>query len=132
MGDLTQNLSRSEFACKCGCGFDTVDFDLPLVLQSTQRYFQALNPRRSIKIRINSGCRCEIHNTMVGGADNSQHVKARAADFYLYDSNTGVRIPCSDVADYLEDRYPDSKGIGRYHNWVHIDTRTTKHRWSKV
>ena len=30
MGDLTKNFSRSEFACKCGCGFDDID----LVLQS--------------------------------------------------------------------------------------------------
>ena len=25
MGDLSENFSRSEFECKCGCGFATVD-----------------------------------------------------------------------------------------------------------
>lgn len=129
MGDLTQNLSRSEFACQCGCGFDTVDFDLALVLQSTQRYFQALNPGMDIRIKITSGCRCPKHNAKVGGSSNSQHIFGRAADFHLYNRKTGVRLRATDVAEYLEDRYPDSKGIGRYHNRIHVDTRLNKARW---
>ena len=28
MGDLTKNISRYEIACKCGCGFDTIDIEV--------------------------------------------------------------------------------------------------------
>jgi hypothetical protein len=34
------------------------------------------------------------------------------------------------VQNYLISRYPDSLGIGLYHNRVHVDTRTGKSaRW---
>ena len=34
MGTVSKNFSRSEFACKCGCGFDAVDVDLLAGLQA--------------------------------------------------------------------------------------------------
>ena len=42
MGDLTSNLSRHEFACECGCGFDTVDFELVTVIQKACNHFEAI------------------------------------------------------------------------------------------
>ena len=49
MGDLTKNLSRSEFACECECGFDTVDMELALAVQAIADLFRA---RDGIDIRI--------------------------------------------------------------------------------
>ncbi len=40
MGDLTDNLSRSEMACNCGCGFDVVDYDLAVTLQDAVDHFE--------------------------------------------------------------------------------------------
>ena len=37
MGDLTDNFSRSEFACKCGCGADAISLDLVERLQLLRR-----------------------------------------------------------------------------------------------
>ena len=111
MGDLTRNFSRSEFACKCGCGFDTVDFKLPFILQDVRDHFDK-------SVAITSGCRCLDHNEAVGGKSNSQHVKGRAADIVVADT------PPEDVQMYLLYKYPDMFGIGEYNTFTHIDTRS--------
>ncbi len=64
---------RSEFACKCGCGFDTVDAELLAILVNLRRHYGQ-------PITIHSGCRCQKHNKAVGGVINSQHLIGRAAD----------------------------------------------------
>jgi len=129
MGNLTTNLSRSEFACKCGCGFDTVDIGLPGIIQAAVNHFQEKNPGMRIQVRINSGNRCAEHNKVEGGSDGSWHVKSRAADIVIYDGISGTYIIASKVADYFDFTYPDSHGIGRYHGRTHIDNRKSKARW---
>jgi len=116
MGDLSKNLSRLEFSCQCGCGFDTVDYELVIVLQDTRDHFgEALT--------INSGCRCMKHNGNQGGSKKSQHIIGRGADIRINN------VPSDIIADYLEEKYPDTFGIGRYSGRVHIDTRKIKARW---
>lgn len=127
---LSHNLYRSEFACRCGCGFDTVDWELPYVIQDVIDHFQDLHPHLELRVKITSGCRCAKHNATIEGASpNSQHVFARAADFYIYDRATDIRVDPSLVATYLESKYPNTYGIGRYNGRTHLDTRATKHRW---
>ncbi len=84
MGNLSKNLSRSEMACQCGCGFDTVDFDLVGILQDCVNYFRAMHPEKDIRLRINSGSRCKKHNIEVGGGMKSQHLCGKAADIVIY------------------------------------------------
>lgn len=108
---LSKNFKREEFACNCGCGFDTVDYELIQVLEDLRRTFQS-------PVIINSGCRCKKYNGAIGGAKNSQHTKGRAADIMIPD------VAAVHVADFLENRYPDKFGIGRYDAFTHIDTRT--------
>ncbi len=84
MGDLTKRLSRSEFACRCGCGFDTVDHALPYILEEAADYFEDTIIRAvRVRIHINSGCRCPEYNREIGGSEKSQHTLGRAADFTL-------------------------------------------------
>lgn len=131
---LSKNLYRHEFACQCGCGFDTVDWEMPGVLQGVVDYFQLLNPTMDVGIEITSGCRCyEYNKTIPGASSKSQHVWARGADFYLYDKNKGkrTRINPTQVADYLDSRYPNTYGIGWYNGRTHLDTRSVKARWDK-
>ena len=123
MGNLTNNLSRREFACKCGCGFDTVDFELVNELQECVDHF-ANELGTPIRIDITGPNRCVKHNADVGGADNSQHIYGRAADFKLFVRQTGDQVEPNHVASYLEGQYPDRFGIGRYSNRTHFDTRT--------
>lgn len=116
MGDLSKNFSRHEFACKCGCGFDTVDAELLRILQSVRDHFGRA-------VTITSACRCETHNARVGGTSGSQHLRGRAGDIVV----SGVEPVM--VADYINRMDSERNGIGRYSDFTHVDTRTGRARW---
>lgn len=107
---------RKEFACKCGCGFDAVDAELLGVLEDVRAHFNE-------PVYITSACRCREHNAYVGGGKNSQHLLGKAADIVL--KNTSP----SKVADYLEGKYGEKYGLGRYDTFTHVDVRDNKARW---
>ena len=114
MGDLSNNFSRAEFACKCGCGYDTVDYELILRLEQIREHFDRA-------VTVNSGCRCPDHNDSVGGAATSQHLYGRAADIVVDGT------PASVVAEVAEQI--GFGGIGEYDSFVHVDTRVGYARW---
>jgi len=107
----SQYFDRSEFACKCGCGFDTVDAELLNALTYIREHFER-------PLIINSGCRCPDYNSSdaVRGSTNSQHMAGRAAD---------IRVDGIDpqfvyeLADNME-----VGGLGEYSTWTHIDCRS--------
>ena len=109
MGDLSDHFSRAEFACKCGCGRDTVDMELLAICEAV-RYVEG-GP-----VTVTSGHRCEAHNERVGGSGRSQHLHGRAADL-------AVSSP-REVYEWLCRRYPDQYGFGLYAQWVHVDSRS--------
>lgn len=123
MGDLSPNLSRHEMACKCGCGFDTVDIELVDVIQGCVDHFEDVYHTKVMLI-VTGPNRCVMHNIDVGGAPDSQHTKARAADFKLFINSGRDQIHPDEVAIYLEEWYPGKYGIGRYTNRTHLDTRS--------
>jgi uncharacterized protein YcbK (DUF882 family) len=110
---------RSEFECPDGCGFDTIDAEVFKVVVNVREFFGR-------PVTINSACRCEKHNKEIGGADHSQHLKGRACDIVVQGIEPDV------VAEYLEKRYPNQFGIGRYPDsgFTHIDSRKEKARWA--
>lgn len=110
---LSEHFDRREFACSCGCGFDTVDVELLKMLEKIRVYFGSA-------VKINSACRCADKNKQVGGSKNSQHLFGRAADIVV----DGVSP--KDVADFAES-FAD--GLGRYNSFTHIDSRGSKARW---
>ena len=131
MGDLTKNLSRREFACECGCGFDTVDIDLAINLQRCVDHFAEGSD--NVWILVTGPNRCKEHNEKVQKEYNdnyvtysskTQHMYARAADFKLFYRDTGKQINPDRVAEYLNDCYKSKHGIGQYSNRTHYDTRT--------
>lgn len=109
MGDLAEHFSRSEFACKCGCGHDTVDAQLLAILIKIRDHFGR-------KMKINSGCRCHFHNRMEGGAPDSWHVKGRAADVVV--EGISPHLVAETAAQY------GATGIKNYATFTHIDTRS--------
>ncbi|MCK5018998.1 MAG: hypothetical protein KAS32_18200 [Candidatus Peribacteraceae bacterium] len=111
-----KHFTRQEFNCKCNCGFNTVDFELAEVLEELREHFNK-------PVAITSGCRCESYNRKIGGSKNSQHKYGKAADIVV----TGIKP--STVYKYLNSKYPDRYGIGKYSNWIHVDTRQSKARW---
>ena len=114
---LSKNFQRHEFACKCGCGFDTVDAELLFVLQDARDFFKR-------PITINSAARCPVWNAMVGGKPKSQHLFGKAADITIH------RVLIKEIYEYFDDKYPDAFGIGLYPSFVHIDVRRGPKRWA--
>ena len=113
---LSKHFSRSEFECQCGCGGNTVDVELLRVLEDVRTYFDK-------PIVINSGFRCDSHNTAVGGSKLSQHTRGKAADFRI------IGVSEEEVVSYLEEQYPNAYGIGVYQGRTHVDVRKEKARW---
>ncbi len=106
---------RKEFACKCGCGFDTVDYELAAVLDATREHFGR-------PITVTSGARCVTHNASIGGRKSSQHLLGRAADIVV----SGVSP--TEVHKFLDTNYAHL-ALGLYENFVHLDSRGSAARW---
>ncbi|MCD8479880.1 MAG: D-Ala-D-Ala carboxypeptidase family metallohydrolase [Candidatus Cloacimonetes bacterium] len=73
MARLSKNFTSEEFACKCGCGYDTPNPELIRMLQAARDLYGK-------PMQITSGCRCIKHNRNVGGAANSAHIQGMAVD----------------------------------------------------
>lgn len=115
MGDISNNFSRKEFECQCGCGYDTVDTELLEMLEEIRMYFDK-------PVIITSACRCAAHNQAIGGSQKSQHLFGRAADIVV------KGVDPAEVQEYLED-YVRPSGLGRYDTFTHIDSRSGFARW---
>ena len=116
---VSENFWRHEFACKCGCGFATVDVELPQLCEDV-REFDGGDP-----LVVSSGCRCPAHNANTPGASSgSLHMQGRAADLLCNSPET--------VFDKLCEKYPDRYGFILYSNRVHVDTRLGRYRERKT
>ena len=112
---LNEYFHRSEFACKCGCGFRTVDNELLEVLWDIREHFKK-------PVIINSGCRCIFHNTRIKGSMRSKHVFACAADIEVI-----FTLPI-EIYNYVDKHHPDEYGLGLHDDFLHLDIRSTKWR----
>lgn len=112
---LSKHFARSEFACKCGCGFDTVDAVLIQYLEAVRNHFNC-------PVVVTSGCRCDSYNRSIGGSTNSQHVKGRAADIMVKDVEPLV------VQEFVNGLVQHG-GVGSYSTFTHIDSRGYPARW---
>ena len=112
---ISKHFRRDEFACKCGCGFNTVDVELLATLEAVREHFGK-------PVIITSACRCPAHNERVGGASGSQHKLGRAADIIVKD------VDPEDVAEGLGVHCVG--GVGEYSTFTHVDSRSDrKARW---
>jgi len=86
-----KNFTLQEFTCKCGrCSIPAEAKDNLLVL--VDRVLDPARQKLGRPIHVNSGYRCEAHNSKVGGATNSQHTKGEAADLCCDDNLELARI----------------------------------------
>lgn len=112
MAENTKNFKVSEFACKCGCGFDEID-------QRVMNMAQVIRDELGVPVRVNSGCRCEEHNARVKGAKNSNHIKGLAADLAC---SKGAKVMFQTIKRlHAEGKLPELDYCIRYKSWVHID-----------
>jgi len=112
MGDLSKDFSRSEFACRCGCGFD----DVNLILVER---LQAIRNALGEPIRILSGCRCPTHNRKVGGSSASAHLAGHAADVDCLDSSFRYRFLRQAFKIFRRIEIPNG-------GWIHVDVDENK------
>lgn len=110
---ISDNFWRNEFACKCGCGQDTVDTCLLEVLQTVRYHFNR-------PITVSSGNRCPRHNAREGGEFKSLHLVGRAADIVCQD------VPHEDLYNFVDGIMAGWGGLILYDNFVHIDSRSSR------
>lgn len=111
---LSNNFKVREFACKDGSDLILIDSELVIVLQNIREHFGKA-------VTITSAYRTETHNEKVGGSSTSYHLKGMAADIQV------AGVTAAEVAKYAETI--GVRGVGQYSNFVHVDTRATKHYW---
>ena len=121
----TKNFKVSEFACHCGCGFNVID-------QRVINVAQAIRDALGVPVHVNSGCRCEKHNTKVGGVQKkvdhktgkviskgSNHLYGLAADLSC---SKGSKVMFETVKKlHAEGKLPDLDYCIRYKWGIHID-----------
>ncbi len=114
---LNQYFKRSEFACKCGCGYDTIDAMTLELLTNVREHFGKT-------INVSSGFRCARHNKAVGGAKKSYHLSGKAADISSPD------VAPSEMYLYLCEKFKSQFGFILYDTFVHVDSRDATYRSS--
>ena len=112
MANDTKNFKVSEFACKCGCGFNIID-------QRVINMAQAIREALGVRVNVNSGCRCEQHNARVGGVKGSKHTKGLAAD--LSCELGAVKMFETVKKLYADGKLPDLDYCIKYKTFIHID-----------
>ena len=121
---LSKNFNSVEFDCKDGT---EVPADLMPNLRALVEQLQALRDALGEPVRVLSGYRTKSHNKAVGGASQSQHLLAKAADITVKSKSP------KQLKDFIENLITDGKvkfgGIGLYAGFVHVDIRKNKARW---
>jgi len=121
-----RHFKRSEFACKCKCGYNTVDAELITVLEDLRQFCE------HTPLIINSGCRCVEHNEKVQKDNNPDYIPYSSRSKHMLgiaaDVVSRYKTP-QEMYDYLVKKYPLCYGISAYSWGVHIDVRSKKSRW---
>jgi len=109
---MTRLVRAEEFACPCSACNQSNHIDLRLVdrLDYSRKY-------ANIPFIINSGYRCEAHNTEIGGSTNSAHMLGLAADIRAETSGQRYLI----LNALMHNGF---KRIGIYKTFIHADMAT--------
>ena len=112
MANNTKHFNVNEFACKCGCGFNIID-------QKVINIAQTIRDALGVPVRVNSGCRCDKHNSRVGGVKGSKHTTGFAAD--LSCELGAVKMFDTVKKLHADGKLPDLDYCIRYKTFIHID-----------
>ena len=124
---LTDNFSKSEFNCKCGCEMPD---DVLKNIKTLAMQLQTLRERSNEPISINSAYRCKSHNHSIGGVKNSRHVLGKAADIVI--DNFTPNETANMIEGMLRNEFNPNfniGGLGRYNTFTHVDIRGYMARW---
>lgn len=121
---LTENFSLFEFACRDG---SPVPAELLDNVELLAKNLQVLRDYLGEPVRLNSGYRTPKYNARIGGAKNSQHVLAKAADITVK-SKTPKQLAAI-VERLIAQGKMKQGGIGIYPGFLHYDVRGRRARW---
>lgn len=121
---LTKNFIRQEFDCRDGT--PVPDSLLPN-LQKLAENLQVLRDYIGKPIHINSGYRSPSHNKKIGGATQSQHLLATAADITVRDMTPSQVYRA--IEKLIKSGQMHNGGLGLYKGFVHYDVRPSPARW---
>lgn len=114
--DDIKHFKQSEFACKCGCGFNSIDLKLLKILDEIREHFGK-------PLTISSGCRCATHNAKVGGVKGSRHVLGKASDIWISGvSKNDLMNKCKEYVSNGQANYTYSNESNMKYA-VHIDVK---------
>jgi uncharacterized protein YcbK (DUF882 family) len=125
IGQLTKNFHADEFKCKDGSPVP-MEYKANLIELATN--LQVLRDVLKRKITITSGYRSPERNKKVGGAKNSAHLTAKAADIKV--EGLQPRQVKIQIEELIKRGMMKNGGIGLYSSWLHYDISTPR-RWSK-
>lgn len=108
------NFKKTEFDCKCGCGYNVATDELLSKLQAARTLSGA-------PFVITSGCRCIAHNRAVSGVDSSSHVLGYAADIAV--DTDALRFALVDAL-----LHAGFSRLGIAKGYVHADVDSTKYK----
>lgn len=122
---LSTNFDWKEFESKDGAPMpDWVKDNV----RDLAKNLEVIRAAAGAPMRINSGYRSPAHNTSIGGAKNSFHMKGMAADFTIQ----GKTIP--ETISLIEKLIAQGKiskgGLGTYRTFVHYDIQGKNRRWN--
>ena len=121
---LTNNFSKSEFDCKCGC---VMPDDVLENIKELAYHLQRLRDKLDKPIKINNAYRCVNHNRKIGGAKNSQHILGNASDIVVKDMKP---IEVFNFVDKLQKlNMFKLGGLKAYNTFTHLDIRGYIARW---
>lgn len=121
---LSENFNMAEFQCHDGTPVpDSLECNVIVLAHN----LQILRDYIKEPVRVNSGYRTPAYNKRIGGAKNSQHLQAKAADIATK-SHTPKQLAAI-IEKLISEGEMRQGGIGIYPGWVHYDIRGTKARW---
>ena len=122
---LTENFTIEEFACNDGT---KVPNQYISNVTKLAKNLQALRDHLNESVKITgSGYRTKEHNDKVGGAKESQHLIANAADINA--KNKTPKQLAAIIEKLIKAGKMEEGGIGVYKGFVHYDRRGIKARW---
>lgn len=122
---LTKNFSLEEFQCHDGV---CPEGALLENIQELAENLQVLRDHLKKPIQIISGYRHPEYNKKIGGAKQSQHMEARAADIKV--AGMAPAEVHAAILKLIKAGEMKQGGLGKYSTFVHYDTRGTAARWT--
>lgn len=122
---LTKNFNLAEFHCKDGTPVPEKYYDN---VKELAKNLQVLRDEIGEPLHVSgSGYRTPSHNKKVGGAPQSQHLTASAADISA--KNYTPKQLAKLIETLIKEGRMKQGGLGVYPGFIHYDIRGEKARW---